>query len=303
MRTVSAARVLRSHRIQRAAQLALQEHAKTARSQTAASREITAEVLIAFGEATEGEVRVASLARRLKQLKDMFSRFPKEWEQLKRMLGVKAKGTVGLLRELPKKIKGWVASGKQWLQKAGRTLVNKLPALQLYFDVGKKLPDINEWLVKSLDYMPGPLQSAVRGISSRAQNLAEWLDELLKLKKVLRPGGAVVSGGVFAYIWMNVKKLHYDMLETIQGFLGGFSFTELLEGLPEQAALFLLSSLFPGIPAEMVWGIAGAVTVVLQILWFMKQGYILYKPGRGLKIDWREIGVEPPERLPEAVPV
>ena len=55
-------------------------------------RELTAEVLAAFGDAVLGNphVRTASLTTRLKQLYDMFQSAPQRWEEFKKLLNLPA---------------------------------------------------------------------------------------------------------------------------------------------------------------------------------------------------------------------
>lgn len=259
-------------------------------------REMTAEVLAAFGDALVGDprVRTASLTSRLKQLWDMFQSAPSKWEEFKRLLRVKATSWIGVARELPGKIRSMVAEGKKWLEKAGDTLIQKVPLLRLYFDVGLKFPSVGDWMDRALTKMPEPIQRAVSAIATRARSLAEWIDSLTKKHPVLRAAGAVTSAAVFAVIWLNVTELSWDIPEILRGFLGGYSFVELLRSLPESGVGLIISLLFPGIPGGLVWNAILPITLALRLAWLIQQGTIEWRPGKELAVNWKALGMEPP---------
>jgi hypothetical protein len=267
-------------------------------------RELTAEVLASFGDAViGGPVRTASLTTRLKQLWDMFQSAPQKWEEFKKLLGVKATSWVGAARELPGKIRSLIADGKKWLAKAGELLVKKVPLLRLYFDIGLKFPNVGDWMQKALAKMPEPIQRAVAAVASRARSLAEWLDSLVKKHPVLRAAGVVTSAAVFALIWFNVTELSWDLPEILRGFLGGYSFVELLHSLPESGVGFLISLLFPGIPGGLVWNALLPITIALRIAWLVQQGTVEWRPGKELVVNWKALGIEPPREVPERIPL
>jgi len=262
---------------------------------------MTAEVLAAFAEAAVGthDHRVAaSISQRLKQLWDVFQKAPEKWEAFKKMLGVKATSWLGVARELPGKIKQMFSEGKKWLAGAGQTLANKIPLLRLYFDVGVKLPSVGDWMAKALTHMPEPVQKAVRAISSKVKSLAAWIDELTKKHRVLRAAGVLTSAAVFALIWFNVTEISWDIPEILRGFLGGYSFVELVHSLPESALGFILGLMFPGLPGGLVWNVILPITVAMRLAWLIQQGAIEWKPGRELLVHWEKLGMTPPEGIP-----
>lgn len=296
---------LRWEVLQEARRVVASNQLRTA-SSNKVSRELTPEVLAAFAEgATEPshQLRTASIGRRLKQLWNTFQKSPQKWEDFKRMLGVKATNWMGVARELPGKIKKMFSDGKKWLERAGRVLIEKIPLLKIYFDVGTKLPGVGDWMKAALKYAPPSVQKAVNAITSRVTSLAGWIDQLLKRHPVLTFTGVAVSAAVFAIIWFNVTEISWDLPEIIRGFLGGYSFVELVHSLPESALGFLISLLFPGIPGGLVWNVLLPITVALRLGYLVHKGYIKWSPGRELVILWDKLGIEPPEGVPSTMRV
>lgn len=264
-------------------------------------REMTAEVLAAFGEAVvdDPHLKVANLSRKLKQLWQAFQSAPQQWEQFKSMLGVKATNFLGVARELPSKIKGMFREATKYLAKVGKLLHDKIPLLRLYLDVGVRLPSVGDWLKQAVQHMPEPIQKGIQAISTKANSLARWIDELVRKYPVVKPASMVVSAAVFAIIWFNVVEISWDIPEILRGFLGGYSFVELLHSLPESAVGFLLGMMFPGIPGGLLWNAILPITIALRLAWLIHKQYIEYSPGKELIIHWDRLGIEPP---PSAVP-
>lgn len=293
-----------------AIQAAREITSQPARIRTAAAasvrREMTAEVLAAFAEAVVGthDRRVAaSMSRRLKQLWDAFQKVPEKWDAFKKMLRVKATSWLGVTRELPGKIRRMFSDAKKWLEKAGKTLVSKIPLLRLYFDVGAKLPSVGDWMKTAVAHLPPAVQKAVNAISAKANSLASWIDQLLKKHRVLGAAGAVVSAAIFAYIWFNVTEISWDVPEIMRGFLGGYSFVELLHSLPESALGLVISMMFPGIPGGLVWNAILPITIVLRLAYLIQKDYIEWSPGKELVVHWDKLGVEPPENVRSRVSI
>ena len=264
-------------------------------------REMTAEVLAAFGEAVvdDPNLRLASLARRMKQLWEAFQTVPAKWDEFKKMLGVKATSWFGVARELPGKIKSMFRDAAKYLGQAGKIMADKIPLLRLYLDVGVKLPGVGDWLKQALTHMPEPVQKAVRALGTKANSMAKWVDELVKKNPVVKPASTMVSAGLFAYIWFNVVEMSWDVPEIIRGFLGGYSFVELLHSLPESAIGLLLGLMVPGIPGGLLWNAILPITIAIRLGWLIHKHYIEYSPGRELVIHWDRLGIAPP---PTAVP-
>lgn len=259
-------------------------------------RELTASVLAAFGEAVMDQplrVVYAGIGRRMEQLWKLFQSVPKAWEDFKEMLGVRATSTVGLLRELPGKIQALMRDGKKYLADIGQTLAHKIPVLGLYLDLGSKLPSLGDTLAKAMDYLPDNVQRALRSIGTRANSLAAWVDDLLDEYHVIKPIGKVVSAAVFAIIWFNVVEISWDIPEIVRGFLGGYSFVELIQSLPESGAGFVLGLLFPGIPGGLLWNVLLPITVALRIAWMIRHDLASWRPGGKLVIQWDRMGVDP----------
>ena len=79
----------------------------------------------------------------------------------------------------------------------------------------------------------------------------------------------------------------------MKGFLGMYSFVELLKSLPEAGVGLLLSLLFPGLPSRYLLNALLPVTVALRIGWMLTQHYASWENGE-LVIHWEKLGIEPP---------
>ena len=242
-------------------------------------REITdPRVLEAFGSgirftssrsaASHYATRKAGIADSLKKLVEVFNRAPKKWGEFKKMIGSKS------LLDLPGKIKGMFKSADSWLRKAGQKLVESLPPLQIYLSIGNKLPSVGDWMKEAVKKLPEPIQKALNAVGTSARNLAQWIDEMASRNRVIKPAAKVISAGVFAYVWFNVVEISWDIPEIIRGFLGGYSFTELLGSLPESALGLLIGMLFPGIPGGLVWNAILPITIALRIAWLLHKGLV-----------------------------
>lgn len=265
-------------------------------------REMTAEVLEAFAEAVIlRPVRVASLTQRIKQLWDLFQTAPKKWEEFKKMLGVKATSWFGVARELPSLIRGWLADGEKYLSLIGKTLSKNVPILQLYLDVGVKMPSVGEWLASVTKALPIALKRGLSAISAKATSFAEWLDSLELERRLVKPVSRVVKGGLFAFIWFNSTELSWDVSSILLGFMGEISFVQLIQSLPESALGFLVKVMFPGIPGGLIWNVFLPITIVLRIGWLIQKKYVTWDPGRSLTIHWDRLGLTQPALVPATV--
>lgn len=263
--------------------------------------ELSVEVLAAFGEAMlplpPGDMitRTASVSRKLKQVWDMFQQAPDAWEQFKKMLGVRGSGMLQVLRELPGKIKSWLKDGQRYLEKAGQK-IRELPLVAMYLDVAQKMPGVTDLLGKVLDLLPESVRKVVEKIKSRARSFAELVDETVHKYPVVKPASVLISGAVFALIWFNVTEMTWDIPEIIRGFLGMYSWVELLNSLPESAVGLLLSMLFPGIPGGLLWNAILPATIAMRVLWLVQRDYMDYEPGRGLRVRWDKMPPEAPQQ-------
>jgi len=289
---------------QRVVSAPLSRRARRSKGAAQVRRELTAEALEAFGEAAlDSGVKVASIGSKLKELWEVFQSAPQKWEEFKKMLGIRTSGTIGAMRELPRKIREMISKSRKALFELGSHLREKIPLLKLYLDVGVKLPSVGDWLQELLGFLPAPIQKAVQTISSKVRSLAEWIDELLKKHRALKPLGILLSAGIFTIIWFNVVEISWDLPEILRGFLGGYSFVELLHSLPESALGFLLNLMFPGIPGSLVLKTLFPITIALRLAWLIHKDYVEWVPGREFKVRWDKLGVQPPARFPSSVKV
>jgi hypothetical protein len=242
--------------------------------------ELTVEVLEAFGSAIR---TAANPMGRLKQLWEMFQEVPRAWAQFKQMIGIKADGALALAMELPSKIKQLIKEGEKALSHVGQKL-RELPPIALYFDIVKNTPSANAFITKMVDYLPAPMQKVIHGIHSKAKSFTAFIDETVAKYPSIKPMSALISAAIFTVIWMNAYELSWDVPSILKGFLGGFSWTELLDSIPESAAGFALSLMFPGIPTGLILKAGLPLTLALRLAWLLHKGQIEYKPGHGVSV-------------------
>lgn len=294
---VAAAWILREE----ACRVASLQPTRQARRNRAASQvrtELSSDVLEAFVahavDRVAADFRVAaSLGQRLETLWKAFQTAPKAWAEFKAMIGVKGDSWLAVARELPGRIKTFMASGKGVLAHIGDQLAEKIPALRIYLDAKEKLPSFGVWLDQMVDHMPVAVQRVLRGISTKATSLAKWIDEILSKNVGLKVLGAVASAALFAFIWFNVAEISWDIPELIRGFLGGYTFVELFQSLPESAAGLVLKLMFPGLPGGLVWNALLPITVAMRLAWLHRQKLLAWSHGHA-QILWDRLGVPTP---------
>lgn len=265
-------------------------------------REMTAEVLEAFAEATLViPIRTAGLTQKIKQLWDLFQKAPQKWEEFKKMVGVQTTSWVGVARELPGLIRDMLSDAKKYLESLGKSILKSIPVVDLYLDLGKKMPSVGDWLNSAMSNLPPAIQKALSAITSRFNSLAKWLDNLEQEYHFVKPASRVVKGGLFAYIWFNVTELSWDIPAIISGFLGNISFTELLQSLPESGLGLIIGIIMPGIPGGLIWNALLPITLAMRIAWMLGKKYITWNPGRDLTIHWDRMGVSAPSGVPSSV--
>ena len=241
-----------------------------------------------------------SFSGRLKELYEAFQRSPKSWEQFKHMLGIQGDGALALLRELPGKIKHMFQEGRKLLSKMGAR-IRQIPAVSLYLDVLQATGSVTKVGQQVFDHLPDGIQRALKSVGSRAKTFAEFLDATVQKHPALVAASTVASAALFALIWMNVYEVSWDVPEIIRGFLGGYSWTELMQSLPESGFGFALSLLFPGIPVRLMIKAAIPATFVVRLAWLHHKGLLDYQPGKGLRVRWEDMGGTPtgaPTQIP-----
>jgi len=297
-----ATRVAQRFQVRQAARQVVAD-APRARTASAAGvrAELTVEVLEAFGSAFRvgGRRTAGSFAGRLKQLWDLFQQAPAAWTSFKHMLGIKGDGALVLLKELPAKIKAFIAEGTSFIHTIGKKL-RGLPPIAFYLDVVKASGSVNRFLGHVVDYLPDSVARVLRGIHTKAKSVAEFIDESVQKYPLALPGSVLLSAAVFAVIWINVYEVSWDVPSIIRGFLGGFTWVELLHSLPESGLGLMLSLMFPGVPTGLLFKAAVPATLALRLLWLYHKDLLEYRPGSGVRVRWEKMDGRP-EGAPEAV--
>jgi len=256
--------------------------------------ELTPTVLLAFVEAQPlPNVRVAmNLVGRLKKLWDVFTSQQGAWDQFKQLVGVKATDLFGVLKELPSKIKSMMAEAKRYLAQLGSKLASSIPALDIYVHGAAKLPALGEWLKEAAKKIPPAIGRALTAIGTKAHSLVDWIDGLIKQYPVVKPASVLVSAAVYAYIWFNVTEISWDVPEIIRGFLGQYSFVEILHSLPESGVGLIIGLMFPGLPSKFVFNALLPITVALRAAWLVAHKYGKWD-GKTFSPDATAMGLPP----------
>lgn len=231
---------------------------------------VTAEALSAFAEAfwlpqqggvTLRRASLRSLAKRLRQLGQMFKKAPRLWDQFKRLLGVES------LTDLPRLLKELAAQGKKTLGRFFGKALNTFP-LQIFTIKGAGLND----LLRNLTAQVPGLDKALARVREGADVVGDWLRKHApRLSKVL-----IVAA--FIFIWMNVVEFEWNLSDLGNALVGNIAFGDLLASLPGSALGFLMNGLgfgtFTLLPAALV----------ARILWLIHKGYIVWD-GRWFDLD------------------
>jgi len=260
-------------------------------------RELTPEVMLAFVEASG--VRVASMKvafdmiKKVKALWDAFTSVHGAWDRFKRVVGVHADTMLGALKELPHKIADLGKKGKELLHKLGAWLVEHVPFFRIYSEAHAKMPTLNTTLLKMVDYLPSRIASALKAAGKSARDFATMVDEYVEKHPVSAIAGTAASAALFTAIWLNVTEISWDVGDIVKGFLGMYSFAELLVSLPEAGVGLVLTLMFPGLPSRYLLNALLPVSVTLRILWLVGKEYASWEHG-SLVIHWEKMGMEPP---------
>lgn len=260
-------------------------------------RELTPEVMLAFVEASG--VRVASMkvafniVQKVKQLWEAFTSQAGAWERFKRVVGVRADTMLGALKELPRKIVDMGKKGRELLQKLGDWLTENVPFFRIYSEARGKMPSLNAYLLKMVDYLPPRVASALKAAGKKAHDLAAVIDGYIEKHPIALIAGTAASAALFTAIWLNVTEISWDVGDIVKGFLGMYAFAELLKSLPEAGVGLILSLMFPGLPSRYLLNALLPVTVALRIAWMVGQHFASWENG-SLVIHWEKMGMTPP---------
>lgn len=260
-------------------------------------RELTPEVMLAFVKASG--VRVASMkvafnvVQKVKQLWEAFTSQAGAWDKFKRIVGVRADSMLGALKELPRKIVDLGKKGREILHKFGEWLTEHVPFFRIYSEARGKMPTLNTYLLKMVDYLPPRIAGALKAVGKSAHDLATVLDGYVEKHPVAAIAGTAASAALFTAIWLNVTEISWDVGDIVKGFLGMYAFAELLTSLPEAGVGLILSLMFPGLPSRYLLNALLPVTVALRVAWMVGQHYASWENG-SLVIHWEKMGLSPP---------
>lgn len=245
---------------------------KVIREKTASRRPrgLTAAVLTEFGLASldavaHGRMTVASVADKLRGLVSLFSTAPDAWESFKKMIGAST------IASIPGKVAELIRGAGTAMRAVGEALAETVPALKIYLGLGAKLPAIGDWLNNLYDKLPSSVRATVTKLSAKVRNLADWIDQIVRKNNMSKMIGRAASAAIFAYVWMNVAEISWNVPEILRGFSGQLSFVELLDTFPESGIGLLVSLLFPGIPQALIFNVFLPVTVAVRLAYLYER--------------------------------
>lgn len=265
------------------------------RTRLASLRDLTPEVMEAFGEAfvlsmVRSRTRVAlfgGLGGKIKKLWDLFKRAPQLWTQIKEFLGIQG------LTDIPKMIKEWAKRGMDALKKGLHAVFVSNPVAALYVVPHKKMPGVTNMLARIGKAHP-KLKSTLDKVNT---SIVEPIDKALSESKFLRTAARPVLAAIFIWVWIHVIEITWDLHDLVRGFTGAITFGELLQSLPESGIGFLIAALFPGLGTFALL----PITIIARVLYLLAKKVIVWVKGKGFLVDWTKLGK--PEQGRELVPV
>jgi hypothetical protein len=255
------------------------------RRKNAAVREITPEVLEAFGEFyLRGAGRVAfsfgNIARKLKEVYKTFKKAPKLWEKFKRTIGVES------ISDLPRAIKDLAKKGYKALHKIFGKIFSTWP-LKLYTVPEAKIFSFGSLITQMVKLSPSFERWLKNNAKPKVDQFERWL------KKYLPVVSTVVMVAIFIFIWMNVVEFEWDLEALGAVLIGRITLAELLASLPGSALGFLMNSLGLGTFTLLPAAFAAKMLAV------MAARYVVWT-GRGFALN-REKLIEDGLMKPEQV--
>lgn len=267
------------------------------RGRVASTTRISREEVSALVRATmlrEGTMLVeANVMGRVKDLLKLFDKVPNLWQKLKDSLDLPddfndmnfmSKGKV-----LFDKVKALLAEGKRTLGNVFAKLKETFP-VSLFFVPSQKMPgltDLLQMLAEEVPWLKKKLDQAGKFLKSIDDVMNKYLPTLKK----------PLLAAIFIYVWFNVAELTWDIPSIVRGFLGQISLGELFGSFPESIIGFLVGLALPGM------GTFGAlpITLIARLAWLVANHFLEWVPGKGLKVHWEKLGIEPVG--PDVVPV
>jgi hypothetical protein len=159
----------------------------------------------------------------------------------------------------------------EFVKKGGRMLAKALGKMRGHwiFQTPQDMPKVSRLLenVAKKAGVAGYYEKKLRpGVKELDRILRKYLPNLSK----------VALAAIFAFVWLNVDELTWDMTYLVRGFTGQFGLDELLESLPESAIGFLTGK---------AWGIGYTILPLMmlaKVAWMIQNDYLLWD-GRTLK--------------------
>lgn len=238
-------------------------------------------LVTAFWETRVGSTdreAAGGISKAIKTLLALVKKAPKAWESIKQTLGIDSLNPVALM----KKLKELASAGKKALGKAFKKIATTFP-LSLFFVKQNKAPGLTDLLARIFQKSPR-MRALLAKIKSGAGTVDKWL------KKYVPRLSRVLYAAVFAYIWLNVAEISWDIQGILAGFTGRISLGELLASLPESGIGAIAASFGLGYGAL-------PYALIARIIWLVANRYLEWVPGKGLRVKWKEMGVDEGDEL------
>lgn len=230
----------------------------------------------AFWETRTGSTTkeaAGGIMRAVKQLIALARRAPKAWDAIKATLGIDSLNPAALV----KKLRELAKTGKKALGSALGKAASTFP-LSLFFVQKGKAPGLTDLLARILNKSPR-LRAMLGKVKSGAGSVDKWL------KKYVPRGSKVLYAAIFIWVWLNVAELSWDIDGILRGFTGRISLGDLLASFPESGLGALAAAFGLGYGAL-------PYTLIARLVWLVANHYLMWVPGKGLRVRWSEMGVE-----------
>ena len=226
---------------------------------------------------TEGRTaaNITGVIKRVTGLMKHLSRQPRAWQKFTEMVGA-GKETLNAIG-LGKLIWEWAVKGKKLIKDLVKKVTETFP-MSLYFVPKNKVPTLTDLLNLILEKAPDSIRGALSKVNEKVLlPLSDALDKYLPTLQ--RP----LIAALFAWVWINVTEISWDVQDLLRGFTGSMNLAELFSTLPE-SGIGLIFAMF-GVGYHLL-----PVMVAARILWLVGNHFLEWKNG-SLIVRWERLGV------------
>lgn len=253
------------------------------RTRGAALQDLTPRVVEAFVEGFylpthSGQIHVAGLIQKLKQLTDLFKKAPQLWEKFKSLIGIES------LWDIPKAIKELAQKGYRYLRGLLEKAFETWP-LKLYTLEKGKVFSVNDLLDKLIKKYPAFDRWLRTHAKAKVDQFDQWLREHLPAIST------VLMAAIYIWIWFNVVEFEWDVKSLTDAMTGRIALADLLGSLPSSGIGALMNALHLGtftlFPAA----------IIARLLYLIGHRYLIWD---GRRFHFDSVNLEKDFGVPQA---